>query len=64
MLPETTARAERLRSIMYGLQALSANQAAAVLNRRNVPSPKGGQWSAAQVISIRKRLAAIRLTKP
>jgi hypothetical protein len=63
MLPEATARAEQLRPIMDGLQALSANQAAAVLNRRDVPSPKGGQWSAAQVISTRKRLAAIRRTK-
>jgi hypothetical protein len=62
MRPETMARAERLRPIMDGLQAMSANQAAAVLNRRNVPSPKGGQWSATQIISIRKRLAASRRT--
>jgi hypothetical protein len=63
MLPETTARAELMRPIIDGLQALSANQAAAVLNRRNVPSAKGGQWSVTQVISIRKRLAAIRRTR-
>jgi Recombinase len=63
MLPETTARAELMRPIIDGLQALSANQAAAVLNKRNVPSPRGGQWSVTQVISIRKRLAAIRRTK-
>jgi hypothetical protein len=63
MLPEAMARAEQLRPIMEGLRGLSANQAAAVLNRRKVPSSKGGQWSWAQVISVRKRLDAIRRTK-
>ena len=63
MLPEAMARAERLRPIMNELRGLSAHQAAAVLNRRKVPSSKGGQWSWAQVISLRKRLAAIQRIK-
>jgi hypothetical protein len=39
------------------LAALSADAAAAALNARNVPSPRGGRWYAAQVIRMRKRLA-------
>jgi hypothetical protein len=35
---------------------MSANQAAAELNRRNVPTPTGGQWFATQVIRLRQRL--------
>ena len=43
--------------VSAGLVALPANAAAAMLNARNVPSPRGGRWYAAQVIRMRKRLA-------
>ena len=54
---EASERAERLRPVMAELAALSANQAAAELNRRNVATPSGGQWFATQVIRLRQRLA-------
>jgi hypothetical protein len=46
------------------LVALPADAAAATLNARNVPSPRGGRWYAAQVIRMRKRLAAGPRRKP
>jgi hypothetical protein len=42
---------------MSELAALSANQAAAELNRRKMPTVAGGQWFATQVIRLRQRLA-------
>jgi hypothetical protein len=51
-------RAERFRPILDEFAALPAIAAAAALNERNVASPRGGQWYAAQVIRMRKRLAA------
>jgi hypothetical protein len=50
-------RAEQLRSILSELAGLSANKAAAELNRRGVPTPQGGQWHALTVIRLRQRLA-------
>ena len=50
-------RAERFRPILDELVALPADAAAATLNARNVPSPRGGRWYAAQVVRMRKRLA-------
>jgi DNA invertase Pin-like site-specific DNA recombinase len=43
---EASERVEQLRSIMAELAALSANQAAAELNRRKVAIASGGQWFA------------------
>ena len=53
---KATERAERLRPILTELADLSANRAAAELNRRKVATPAGGQWFAAQVIRLRQRL--------
>jgi hypothetical protein len=50
-------RAERFRPILDGLAELPADAVAAALNARNVPSPRGGRWYAAQVVRMRKRLA-------
>jgi DNA invertase Pin-like site-specific DNA recombinase len=49
-------RAERLRPILTELADLSANRAAAELNRRKVATPAGGRWFATQVIRLRQRL--------
>jgi hypothetical protein len=57
-------RAERFRPILDELVALPADAVAAALNARNVPSPRGGRWYAAQVIRMRKRLAAGPRRKP
>jgi hypothetical protein len=58
VMVKANARAERLRPVMAELAALSANQAATVLNERGVPAPLGGvRWYRAQVIRLRKRLA-------
>ena len=50
---EATERAERLRPILTELADLSANRAAAELNRRKVATPAGGRWFATQVIRLR-----------
>jgi DNA invertase Pin-like site-specific DNA recombinase len=54
---EASKRAEQLRPVMAELAFLSANQAAAELNRRKITTPSGGQWFATQVIRVRARLA-------
>jgi DNA invertase Pin-like site-specific DNA recombinase len=53
---EAAARAEALRPVLTELRALSANQVAAELNRREIATPAGGKWFATQVISVRDRL--------
>jgi DNA invertase Pin-like site-specific DNA recombinase len=53
---EAKAFAEKLRPVLEELAGLSANQAAAELNRRQVPTPAGGTWFATQVIRLRQRL--------
>jgi hypothetical protein len=40
------------------LAGMSANKAAAELNKRGIPTPKGAQWHALTVMRLRKRLAA------
>jgi DNA invertase Pin-like site-specific DNA recombinase len=57
---EAQARAKQLRPILAKLAGVSANQAAAELNRRNVPTPAGGQWHATTVIRVRQRLELAR----
>jgi DNA invertase Pin-like site-specific DNA recombinase len=54
---EAAERAERLRPILAELMGLSASQIAVELNRREVPTPAGGQWHATTVIRVRERLA-------
>jgi DNA invertase Pin-like site-specific DNA recombinase len=53
---EAAKRPEGLRPILADLATLSATQAAAELNRREVPTPAGGRWFATQVIRLRHRL--------
>jgi DNA invertase Pin-like site-specific DNA recombinase len=50
-------RAEQLRPIFSKLANLSARKIAAVLNERKIPTPAGGEWHAATVIRVQKRLA-------
>jgi len=57
---EAKARAKRLRPILTELAGVSANQAAAELNRRKIATPAGGQWHATQVIRVRQRLELAR----
>jgi DNA invertase Pin-like site-specific DNA recombinase len=49
-------RAEQLRPIFDELAGLSARKIAAVLNERKVTTPAGGDWHAATVIRVQKRL--------
>ena len=56
-LAAATDRAERFRPILDEFATLPAAVVVAELNARNVPSPRGGRWYAAQVIRMRKRLA-------
>src|SRR5262245_45424406 len=42
------------------LAGLSANAAAAELNKRGVQTPRGGQWTARSVLNVKARLAAAR----
>lgn len=55
---EARQRAEELRPILMELAGMSANKAAAELNKRGIPTPKGAQWHALTVMRLRKRLAA------
>jgi DNA invertase Pin-like site-specific DNA recombinase len=47
-------RAKALRPIFRELADLSANAAAAELNRRRIATPQGGQWHALTVIRLRQ----------
>jgi DNA invertase Pin-like site-specific DNA recombinase len=53
---EALQRAEEMRPILGELAGMSANKAAAELNRRGVATPKGGQWHALTVMRLRERL--------
>jgi DNA invertase Pin-like site-specific DNA recombinase len=53
---EAKQRAEGLRSVFKELSGLSANAAAAVLNRRGIPTANGSKWRAVQVQRVRSRL--------
>jgi DNA invertase Pin-like site-specific DNA recombinase len=55
---EARQRAEELRPVLDELSGLSANAAASELNRRQVATPKGGQWHALTVLRLRERLKA------
>jgi DNA invertase Pin-like site-specific DNA recombinase len=50
-------RAEALRPVFAELSALSANEAAAELNARKVPTHTGRPWSRVTVIKVRARIA-------
>ena len=50
------AFAERLRPVLAELAELSANAAAAELDRRGYATPRGGKWTAHSVIGLRQRL--------
>ena len=56
-LATATDRAERFRPILEDFATLPAAAVAAELNARNVRSPRGGRWYAAQVVRMRDRLA-------
>jgi DNA invertase Pin-like site-specific DNA recombinase len=56
---EARIRAEALRSIFAELSNLSANEAAAELNRRAVETPGAARWYASTVIRLRERLLAV-----
>jgi hypothetical protein len=56
---EARQRAEELRPILIELAGMSANKAAAELNKREVATPKGGQWHALTVMRLRQRLAQL-----
>src|SRR4051794_16612725 len=49
------AFAERLRPVLAGLAKLSANAAAAELDRRGFATARGGKWTARGVINVRAR---------
>ena len=58
ILQAATDRVARFRPLLEELAALPAAAAVIVLNERNIPSPRGGRWYEAQVIRMRKLLAA------
>ena len=58
ILQAATDRAARFRPLLEELAALPAAAAVVVLNERSIPSPRGGLWYEAQVIRMRKLLAA------
>jgi len=49
-------RAEQLRPVFDELAGLSARKIAAALNERKIVTPTGGEWHAATVIRVQKRL--------
>ncbi|MGA9892294.1 MAG: hypothetical protein WBQ55_07985 [Xanthobacteraceae bacterium] len=53
---EALQRAEEMRPILGELAGMSANKAAAELNRKGIATPKGGQWHALTVMRLRERL--------
>jgi DNA invertase Pin-like site-specific DNA recombinase len=55
---EARQRAEQLRAVFEELAGMSANAAAAELNKREVPTSKGGQWHALTVMRVRDKLKA------
>ena len=54
------AFAERLRPVLAELAELSANSAAAELDRRGFATARGGKWTARSIINIRQRLETAR----
>jgi hypothetical protein len=58
MAAKARAFAERLRPVFAELTDLSANAAAAELDRRGIATTRGGKRTARAVIDVRTRLAA------
>jgi hypothetical protein len=56
---EAPAFAEQMRGVFAELEELSAYRAAAMLNKRGVPSARGGRWVPTQVVRVRRRLARL-----
>ena len=56
---EAFERAEALRPVFAELADMSASAMANELNRRGVPTPKGGTWHAGTVIRVRRRLGEV-----
>jgi Recombinase len=62
MQPEKSvamAHARSLVTIFAAIDHLSADDAAATLNARGVPTPRGKPWSAVMVIRTRNRIRKI-----
>ena len=53
---QANKRAEQLRPVFAELAGLSAHQAAAELNRRQIASATGGKWYPMTVIRLREQL--------
>ena len=56
LVANAQAFAERLRPVLAELADMSANAAAAELDRRGYATPRGGKWTAHTVINVRARL--------
>jgi DNA invertase Pin-like site-specific DNA recombinase len=54
---EARKRADELRTFLTELSALSVRAIAAELNKRKVPTPTSGQWSAVTVTRVQRRSA-------
>lgn len=54
---EAKERAEQLRPIFTELTGRSARAIATALNERKIATPTGGNWHAATVIRVQKRIA-------
>jgi DNA invertase Pin-like site-specific DNA recombinase len=50
-------RADQLRPVFSELAGPSARKIAAALNERKIPTPAGGEWHAATVIRVQRRIA-------
>jgi DNA invertase Pin-like site-specific DNA recombinase len=57
---DANERAEKLRPVFVELAGMSARKIAAALNRRKIATPTGGDWHAATVIRVQKRLGLTR----
>jgi DNA invertase Pin-like site-specific DNA recombinase len=57
---KAAAFAEQMRPIMAEVGTLSANRAAAILNKRGVPTAAGSRWSSTQVMRVRRRLQKVQ----
>jgi hypothetical protein len=53
---EARQPAVELRPVMDEVAGMSANQAAHELNKRGIPTPRGGPWHARTVLRLRTRL--------
>jgi DNA invertase Pin-like site-specific DNA recombinase len=53
---QADVRAEQISDILSEYDGWSANATARALNQRGLPTARGGSWTAASVINVRKRL--------